>query len=96
MENIFFIKNEKVYLNIKVTPNAHKNEITGISANRLCIRIASPPESGKANTSLYDFLAVTIGCAKRDVILIKGAKSRLKTISIPVIYIKNLETICKV
>jgi uncharacterized protein (TIGR00251 family) len=96
MENIYYIENEKIYLNIKATPNASKNEITGIKDNRLCIRIASPPEDGKANTSLCKFLAKTLGCANSSVALVKGEKSRLKTVSMPVNYIQNLETVCNI
>ena len=74
---------ESVNIDIKVTPGASKSEITGFKDNRLCVRIAAPPEDGKANACLCGFLAKALGCPKRDIILIRGEKSRLKTISIP-------------
>jgi len=72
-----------IYIEVKVIPGASKNEIAGVRDNRLCIRVAAPPEDGKANDCLRGFLAKTLDCPKRDIVLIKGEKSRLKTIGIP-------------
>jgi uncharacterized protein (TIGR00251 family) len=72
-----------IHIEIKVIPGASKNEIAGVRDNRLCIRIAAPPEDGKANDCLRGFLAKTLDCPKRGVALIKGEKSRLKTIGLP-------------
>jgi len=77
------MENASIQIEIKVIPGSSKNEIAGIRDNRLCIRIAAAPEDGKANNSLREFLAKTLGCAKRDVVLIKGEKSRLKTAAVP-------------
>jgi uncharacterized protein (TIGR00251 family) len=75
--------NEFIQIDIKVFPGASKNEITGIRDNRLCIRVCAAPEDGKANACLCEFLSKTLGCAKRDIVLVKGEKSRLKTIAVP-------------
>jgi uncharacterized protein (TIGR00251 family) len=72
-----------IYIEVKVIPGASKNEIAGVRDNRLCIRVAAPPEDGKANDCLRGFLAKTLDCPKRDIVLVKGEKSRLKTIGIP-------------
>ena len=77
------MENASIQIDIKVIPGSSKNEIAGIRDNRLCIRIAAAPEDGKANNSLREFLAKTLGCAKRDVVLTKGEKSRLKTAAVP-------------
>jgi uncharacterized protein (TIGR00251 family) len=73
----------RILLDVKAVPGASKTEIAGVKDARLRIRIAAAPEDGKANGELVAFLAKTLGCAKRDVILQSGEKSRLKTISIP-------------
>jgi uncharacterized protein (TIGR00251 family) len=75
--------NDFIQIDIKVFPGASKNEITGIRDKRLCIRVCAAPEDGKANACLCEFLSKTLGCAKRDIVLIKGEKSKLKTVSIP-------------
>jgi uncharacterized protein (TIGR00251 family) len=66
-------------LDIKVTPGASKNEILDVREGRLRVKIAAAPEDGKANAELVSFLAKTLGIAKKDVTIIHGEKSRLKT-----------------
>jgi len=83
MNNLFPTINDSIRIEIKAVPGASKNEITGIRDKRLCIRIAAAPEDGKANAVLCGFLAKTLGCPKRDVVIIKGEKSRLKTVEVP-------------
>ncbi len=84
MSNWFRLTENYIYIDVKITPGASKNEFTQIKDNRLCVRIAAPPEDGKANACLCEFLAKTLSCAKRDAVIVKGEKSRQKTISIPV------------
>ena len=72
-----------IRLEIKVKPNASKTEFAGIKNGQLRIRIAAPPEDGKANAELISFMAKTLGCPKKDIILVHGEKSRLKTIMVP-------------
>ena len=93
MTDFFRITNDSVHIEIKAFPNSPKNEFTGVRENRLCVRIAAPPEDGKANACLCGFLAKTLGCAKRDVVLVKGEKSRLKTVAVPVEYVEKLRGI---
>jgi uncharacterized protein (TIGR00251 family) len=69
-------------LDIKVTPGASKNAILDVRESRLRIKIAAAPEDGKANTELVSFLAKTLAIAKKDVSIIIGEKSRLKTVVI--------------
>jgi len=70
-------------VDLRVTPGASRNEIVGIRDGRLRVRIAAAAEDGKANDALRAFLARAWGCAKRDVRLVAGEKSRLKTVEVP-------------
>ena len=83
MSEWFRVTGDSIYIEIRAVPGASKNEIAGIRDGRLCVRIAAAPEDGRANVCLREFLAKTLDCAKRDVVLIKGEKSRLKTVSVP-------------
>jgi len=83
LEDWFKIIDNTVHISIKAIPGASKNEFAGIRDNRLCVRIASAPEDGKANSCLCEFLAKRLGCAKRDVVLVKGEKLRLKVVAVP-------------
>jgi uncharacterized protein (TIGR00251 family) len=69
---------------IKAVPGASKTEFAGLKDGRLRIRLAAAPEDGKANAELLTFLSKTLGCPKRDLQLISGEKSRLKSVAVPI------------
>lgn len=69
-------------LEVKVTPNAGRSEIIGIKDDVLQVKIAAPPEKGKANKELIDFLAEKLGIRKSAVLIVKGQASRHKTVVI--------------
>jgi len=83
MEECIRISGEYLFLDIKAVPGASKTAIGEASQGRLKIRIAAAPEDGKANEELIAFLAKTLGLAKKDIVLEKGEKSRLKTLRLP-------------
>jgi uncharacterized protein (TIGR00251 family) len=72
-----------IQMDIKAQPGASKTEIAGLKDGRLKVRIAAAPEDGKANAELCRFLAGVLGCAKGDLAVTKGRKSRLKTVEAP-------------
>ena len=90
MEDYFHVTENTVRIDLKVSPGASKNEFTGVKDKRLCVRIAAAAQDGKANACLCEFLAKKLGCAKREVVLVKGEKSRLKTVAIPAAYCENI------
>ena len=91
MEQFYRIANSEILLDIKAIPGASRTEAAGTRNRRLCIRIARAPENGKANAELCEFIARSLGCSQKDVMLVKGGKSRLKTIAIPCSYRVKLE-----
>jgi uncharacterized protein (TIGR00251 family) len=93
METCYRVTNGELRLDIKALPGASKTAIAGIKDQRLRVRIAAAPEDGKANAELIAFLARTLGCAKRDLRLASGEKSRLKTIAMPPGYELQLKQI---
>jgi uncharacterized protein (TIGR00251 family) len=70
------------WLAIRVNPNAGRNEITGWRDDVLQVKIAAPPEKGKANKELIDFLSKALGVKKDAISIIKGHTSRNKVIAI--------------
>jgi uncharacterized protein (TIGR00251 family) len=93
MNNCFRKDGDKIRLEIKAVPGASKTELAGVKDGRLRVRIAAAPEDGKANTALLGFLAKTLDCPKRDLRLLSGEKSRLKTIALPLERKERLEQI---
>lgn len=89
------ITGSEIHITIKAIPGASKTEFAGTEEGRLRIRLAAAPEGGKANAELVAFFAKTLGCPKRDITLLRGEKSRLKTIALPLAYRPQLDIIIK-
>ncbi|GHV89936.1 UPF0235 protein [Spirochaetia bacterium] len=92
-ENWLRVSGDLLHIDIKAVPGASKTEAAGIKDKRLRIRIAAAPEDGKANAELCGFLAKILGCPRRDVVLLRGEKSRLKTVAVPGGYREKVEGI---
>jgi uncharacterized protein (TIGR00251 family) len=71
---------EGVRLRVKVLPRAPRNEVTGLVGDELKIKIAAPPVDAAANHALIEFLAMRLGCPRRDVVLLRGHKSPHKVL----------------
>jgi uncharacterized protein (TIGR00251 family) len=67
---------------VKVTPNAHADEIRGFSGDVLVVRIKAQPVDGKANDALVRLVAETLGLPRAAVSLNHGATARMKLIAI--------------
>jgi uncharacterized protein (TIGR00251 family) len=74
---------DSIHIEIKALPGASKTEFAGVKDGRLRVRVAAAPEGGKANAELVSFLAKALGCPARDVALLRGEKTRLKTLALP-------------
>jgi uncharacterized protein (TIGR00251 family) len=83
MNNFFRIDGDIIRLEIKAVPGASKTEFAGIKDGRLRIRLAAAPEDGKANAELINFLSKMFGCPKRDLRILAGERSRLKSVTLP-------------
>ncbi|MBB5519404.1 DUF167 domain-containing protein [Amphiplicatus metriothermophilus] len=74
-------------LQARVIPGAAKNETAGLRRGpdgtaRLVVRVASPPDKGRANRAVVETLARALGLPKSAVSIRAGEKDRLKTIAI--------------
>lgn len=69
-------------LKISVIPNARENAIVGFQNDILKVRIHSPPDKGKANDALIEFLAEKFSIPKSRIRIISGHTSRLKKLEI--------------
>jgi uncharacterized protein (TIGR00251 family) len=72
-----------VTLRVKVIPRSAKSEITGTMADgTLKIKIAAPPEKGKANEALCAFLARHYGVPRAAVTIVSGHAAALKVVRV--------------
>lgn len=78
---IFMIKetSDGIIVNIKISPNAKKNEI--IKENDcIKIKITAQPIDGKANKALVEFLSKYFKIPKTYIKILKGETSKEKTL----------------
>jgi hypothetical protein len=72
-----------VTVRVKVIPRSARTEIAGQMADgTLKIKIAAPPEKGKANDALCAFLAGHFGVARESVTIVSGRSAALKLVRV--------------
>ena len=70
-------------LTLHIQPGASKSELAGLHGDALKVRIQAPPVEGAANAALIAFIAKRLGIAGRQIELLRGDKSRRKTLWLP-------------
>ncbi|MFC6490624.1 DUF167 family protein [Nitratireductor sp. GCM10026969] len=83
----FRATSEGVELRVRLTPKASRDAVEGLEtaadgAQHLKMRVRAIPEDGKANAALEKLVAKWLKVPVRDVKLVSGSRSRLKTLSI--------------
>lgn len=71
-----------VSLAIRVVPRASRDELSGVEAGALKVRLTAPPVEGAANQALVKLLAKSLGVAKSKVVLVSGERSRNKRVMV--------------
>jgi len=67
---------------VRATPGAKRDEIVGVAAGRLRVRIAAPPAEGLANDRLCRFVAKAFGVRPSAVSVRRGRRSREKEVCV--------------
>lgn len=67
---------------VRVKANARKNDVRRTGPGEYEVSVSVPPAEGKANERVIELLARHFDKAKRDVVLVRGAASKLKTFRI--------------
>ena len=71
-----------VLLRVKVVPGASRDAIAGLLGDRLKIRVAAPPEDGKANAAVCKLLAKAIGVPPKSIAVESGQANPEKTLRV--------------
>ncbi len=72
----------RLILSVYVQPSARKDEVCGLHAGSLKIRLNAPPVDGKANKRLTEYLSKLFGIKKSSVEIISGQTSRTKRVKL--------------
>ena len=71
-----------VLLQVKIVPGASRTRFLGEWQGRARIAVVAPPEKGRANDAVCEFLAGLLAVSRRNVHVVSGYTSPLKTIRI--------------
>lgn len=71
--------NEGILVNLRISPNAKKNEIIK-DGDIIKVKITALPIDGKANKALVEFFAKNFKIPKTSIEILKGETSKEKTI----------------
>ncbi len=85
--------NPQTKISVKVQPNAGKNEVVGQANGVWRIKVAAPPDKGKANKELIEFLSEILNLKKDCISILKGLTSHNKLILIVEMSAETVETI---
>jgi uncharacterized protein (TIGR00251 family) len=67
---------------VKAVPGASRSEIVGRLGEALKVRVAAPPEGGKANREILELLAEKLGLPAAGVTLVSGPASAAKVVAL--------------
>ncbi len=69
-------------LRLRVSPGAARDAVVGRHGAAWKLRVAAPPENGKANDAVVRLLADALAVSHRDVAIVSGHASRDKTVAL--------------
>lgn len=69
-------------ISVKVFPKSRRNGMTKTGESSYEARLNAAPEKGKANAKLVEILSEHFGVPKSAIRIIKGNKSRNKTVEV--------------
>lgn len=67
---------------VKAVPGASSTQIMGFLGEALKIRVAAPPEKGKANQAIIKLLSESLGISVKDISLLSGQSAQKKVFKI--------------
>ena len=69
-------------ISVRVSPGARRTQVAGRYGDGWKVRVAAPPDRGRANDALAEHLAELLGVPRRAVRVAAGAASRDKVVEI--------------
>jgi uncharacterized protein (TIGR00251 family) len=71
-----------VLIRVKAVPGASRDQIAGVLGDRLKVKVAAPPEGGKANKAICAIIAKELGVKPAQVEIVSGASSAEKVVRV--------------
>jgi uncharacterized protein (TIGR00251 family) len=71
-----------VVFTVKVIPGSSRTAVSNLLEGMVKVKVAAPPEKGKANQCLIGFLAKKLGVKKSDISIISGQTNPIKQVQV--------------
>lgn len=69
-------------LSLRVVPGSSRTELAGPVGDQLKVKVAAPPNEGKANAELLRFVGAAWGVRRRDLRIRRGLHGRSKVVEV--------------
>ena len=79
-----------VVLSVKVVPGSSKTAVVGELNGMLKVKLSAPPERGKANQCLIEFLAKRLDVKKNTISIVSGHTNPVKRVQIAGVAIEDV------
>jgi uncharacterized protein (TIGR00251 family) len=67
-------------LRLRVSPGARQDELVGRHGEGWKVRVAAPPEGGRANDAVLDLLARELSLPRKSLSIVSGRSAREKVV----------------
>ena len=81
-----------ITITVKVIPGSSRDAVVGLLGDSLKVKIAAPPEGGKANKSLVKVLAKWMEISSDQVVIKSGHQSQNKIVEIHSVTFQQYQT----
>ena len=71
-----------VVFTAKIVPGSSRTTVSGVLDNMIKIKVAAPPEKGKANECLIAFLAKQLSVRKNEIDILAGQTNPVKQVRV--------------
>ncbi len=71
-----------VVFTAKIVPGSSRTALAGMLGGMVKVKVAAPPEKGKANQALVAFLADCLGVRKNEVTILAGQTNPVKQVQV--------------
>jgi uncharacterized protein (TIGR00251 family) len=71
-----------VVFTAKIVPGSSRTAVAGLLGGMVKVKVAAPPEKGKANQALVAFLADCLGVKKNDIAILSGQTNPVKQVQV--------------
>ena len=83
MDDLHIISEDRdVLITVKVVPGSSRTAIAGVLGGMLKVKVAAPPEKGKANRMLASLLAQRLGVGRQNIEILSGHAGPVKEVRI--------------